>query len=119
MIWHKINIVGYDLCVDNDNHYLLVDRDDPKNEPEELYDILDLMERVNQWNYEFLLDDTITGEWYESVRRDSDVIVNILETFGEQRGYYIGQPTVKEMIPRIIRSSMYLRITFSVILSTV
>ena len=119
LILSYVNGHGYDLHLSADNRYLLVDRDEPENEPEELYDILDLMERGNQWNYEFLLDDTITGEWYESVRRDSDVIVNILETFGEQRGYYIGQPTVKEMIPRIIRSSMYLRITFSVILSTV
>ena len=98
LILGYVNGHGYDLCVDNDNHYLLIDRDNPENEPEELYDVMDLMDRVNQWNYEFLLDDTITGEWYETDRRDSDVIVNILENFGERRGYYIGQPTVKEMI---------------------
>lgn len=98
LILGYVNGHGYDLCMDNNNHYLLVDRDEPENEPEVLYDIRDLMERVNQWNYEFLLDDTITGECYERVRRDSDVIVNILENFGERRGYYIGQPTVKELI---------------------
>ena len=106
-----VNGHGYDLCVDNDNHYLLVDRDNPENEPEELYDIMDLMERVNQWNYEFLLDDTITGEWYERVRRDSDVIVNILEKFGERRGYYIGKPTVKEMIAILSKLPQDYRVT--------
>ena len=111
LILGYVNGHGYDLCVDNDNHYLLVDRDNPENEPEELYDIMDLMERVNQWNYEFLLEDTITGEWYERVRRDSDVIVNILEKFGERRGYYIGKPTVKEMIAILSKLPQDYRVT--------
>lgn len=111
LILSYVNGHGYDLHLSADNRYLLVDRDEPENEPEELYDILDLMERVNQWNYEFLLDDTITGEWYETVRRDSDVIVNILENFGEQRGYYIGQPTVKEMIDILSKLPQDYRVT--------
>lgn len=102
---------GYDLHLSADNCFLLVDRDEPENEPEELYDIGELMERVNQWNYEFLLDDTITGEWYDTVRRDSDVIVNILENFGEGRGYYIGQPTVKEMIEILSKLPQDYRVT--------
>ena len=111
LILSYVNGHGYDLHLSADNRYLLVDRDEPENEPEELYDILDLMERVNQWNYEFLLDDTITGEWYETVRRDSNVIVNILENFGERCGYFIGQPTVKEMIAILSKLPQDYRVT--------
>lgn len=89
---------GYGVYSDDRGSWFLVDLEEPENEPEELYDISELIERINQWNYEFLLDDTVTGEWRESVERDANVIGNIYEALGEWRGYYIGTPTVKELI---------------------
>lgn len=89
---------GYKLYWGNPKRWVLVDTEEPENEPEELYDIGELIERVSQWNYEFLVDDAVTGEWREQVKRDADVIAKICEQLGERRGYCVGTPTVSELI---------------------
>lgn len=89
---------GYKLYWGNQGRWMLVDTEEAENEPEELYDIGELIERVSQWNYEFLVDDAVTGEWREKVKRDADVIAKICEQLGERRGYCVGTPTVSELI---------------------
>ena len=99
MLWGYVEGHGYELHWTDQKDLFLVDKEDPEHEPEMLYDdIVDLIERISQWNYEFLLDDAVTGEWRESVERDAHIIAKICEPLGERRGYYIGYPTVKEMI---------------------
>ena len=89
---------GCKLYWGNQERWVLVDTEEPDNEPEELYDIGELIERVNQWNYEFLLDDTVAGAWREEAKMDADIIAKICEQLGERRGYYLGTPTVRELI---------------------
>lgn len=89
---------AYKLYWGNQGRWILVNTEKPENEPEELYDIGELIERVNEWNYEFLLDEAVTGEWREKVKRDADIIAGFWEQLGEWRGYGIGTPTVKELI---------------------
>lgn len=89
---------GYELCLDNHENFLLVDMDEVEMEPEVLGDITDLMARISQWNYEFLLDDAVTGDWRESVKRDAGIIAELQESLFFVRGHYIGTPTVKELI---------------------
>lgn len=101
---------GYQVCLNENGTLVCEDVEEPENEPAARC-IEELIDRVCHWNYEFLLDDTITGEWYERVRRDSDVIVNILENYGERRGYYIGKPTVKEMIAILSKLPQDYRVT--------
>lgn len=99
MLWGYVEGHGYELHWIDQKDLFLVDKEDPEHEPEMLYDdIVGLIERISQWNYEFLLDDAVTGEWREHVERDAHTIANICEPLGERRGYYIGYPTVKEMI---------------------
>ena len=99
MLWGYVEGHGYELHWIDQKDLFLVDKEDPEHEPELLYDdIADLIERIGQWNYEFLLDDAVTGEWRERVERDAHTIANICEPLGNRRGYYIGYPTVKEMI---------------------
>lgn len=89
---------GYGVCLDANKYLLLVDLEEPENEPEAFYDVTDLMARINQWNYEFLLDDTVTGDWRESIKRDASIIADLQERLCFVRGHYIGTPTVKELI---------------------
>ena len=89
---------GCKLYWGNQERWVLVDTEEPDNEPEELYDIGELIERVNQWNYEFLLEDTVAGAWREEAKMDADIIAKICEQLGERRGYYLGTPTVRELI---------------------
>ena len=89
---------GYELYADDHNNFLLVDLDEAEMEPEALGDITDLMARISQWNYEFLLDDAVTGHWRESVKRDASLIADLQERLCFVRGHYIGTPTVKELI---------------------
>ena len=88
---------GYAVRLNDQGTMICVDLDEPENEPE-AYSIEELIDRVCHWNYEFLLDDTVAGDWRESINRDAVVIGEIHERMGSRDGYCIGTPTVKELI---------------------
>ena len=88
---------GYGLCLDEHGTMFCVDLEEPENEPV-VYSLEELMERVSQWNYEFLVDDTVTGDWRENVLKDATVIESVLDRTGARDGFRIGKPTVKSLI---------------------
>lgn len=71
----------------------------------------ELITCVCRWNYEYLLDDTVAGELRESVERDAVVISNLQEWTGVRDGYYIGTPTVKELIAILSKLPQDYRVT--------
>lgn len=88
---------GYAICPGDQWEILLVDLDEPENEPQSLC-IEELINRVCQWNYELLLDDAAIGEMRENVNREAKLIGELQERIGSRDGYCIGSPTVKELI---------------------
>lgn len=89
---------GYELYWEDQRNWILVDTEEPENEAENIYDIEYLIERVSHWNYEFICDDEVTGEWREEVEKDATIIANIQTRYDQRCGYYIGTPTVQELI---------------------
>lgn len=88
---------GYMLQTGEKNTLYLVDTDKPENEPVALYED-ELIAKVSDWNYEFLLDDKVTGGWRKKVLQDAKIIAGIQDRWDVRDGYYIGTPTVKELI---------------------
>jgi hypothetical protein len=88
---------GYQVCLNENGTLVCEDVEEPENESAARC-IEELIDRVCHWNYEFLLDDTVAGDWRESINRDAVVIGEIHERMGSRDGYCIGTPTVKELI---------------------
>ena len=88
---------GYAVRLNDQGTMICVDLDEPENEPE-AYSIEELIEQVSQWNYEFLQDNEVTGEWRDTILRDAEIIDGMLNRMGTRTGYSIGTPTVKALI---------------------
>lgn len=101
---------GYMLQIGEENMLYLVDTDEPENEPVALYEE-ELITQVCDWNYEFLLDDNVTGEWREKVLQDARIIAGIQDRWGVRGGHYIGTPTVKELIAILSKLPQDYRVT--------
>ena len=102
---------GYKLYWENPRNWILVDTEEPENEPEDIYDIEYLIERVSHWNYEFLTDDAVTGEWRKKIEMDATAIENIQTRYDQRDGYYIGTPTVRELITILSKLPQDYRVT--------
>ena len=101
---------GYQVCLNENGTLVCEDVEEPENEPA-AHCIEELIDRVCHWNYEFLLDDTVAGEWRESINRDAAVISEIQERMGARDGYCIGTPTVKELIAILSKLPQDYRVT--------
>lgn len=110
LIWGYVDGHSYALCLDGQGAILLVDQDEPENEPKSIC-IEELIHIVTEWNYEFLLDDTVTGEWRECIVRDMNVLGGILDRIDVRDGYCIGTPTVKELIAILNKLPQDYRVT--------
>ena len=97
MLLGYVNGHGYMLQIGEKYTLYLVDTDEPENEPVALYED-ELITQVSDWNYEFLLDDNVTGERREKVLQDARIIAGIQDRWDIRDGHYIGTPTVKELI---------------------
>lgn len=97
MLLGYVNGHGYMLQIGEKYTLYLVDTDEPENEPVALYED-ELITQVSDWNYEFLLDDNVTGERREKVLQDARFIAGIQDRWDIRDGHYIGTPTVKELI---------------------
>lgn len=58
----------------------------------------EIIERISEWNYEFLQDDEVVGEFREQILMDAKVIHDIECRMNSSFGIPIGTPTVKELI---------------------
>ena len=93
LILAYIKARGYILCA-YDQDTLSI-----KNlEESETLDVEELVRRVCNWNYELLLDNTITGEQHKKYLQDAELISNVLDRCGARDGYCIETPTIKEML---------------------
>ena len=97
MLLGYVNGHGYMLQIGEKYTLYLVDTDEPENEPVALYED-ELITQVSDWNYEFLLDDNVTGERREKVLQVASIIAGIQDRWDIRDGHYIGTPTVKELI---------------------
>ena len=97
MLLGYVNGHGYMLQIGEKYTLYLVDTDEPENEPVALYED-ELITQVSDWNYEFLLDDNVTGERREKVLQDARIIAGIQDRWDIRDGHYHGTPTVKELI---------------------
>ena len=101
---------GYMLQIGEENTLYLVDTDEPENDPVALCEE-ELITQVCDWNYEFLLDDKVTGEWREKVLQDARIIAGIQDRWDIRDGHYIGTPTVKELIAILSKLPQDYRVT--------
>lgn len=88
---------GYDVRLDEQGMLIRVDLDDPESQTER-YSVEELIDCVSQWNYEFIQDNEVTGEWRDNVIKDAEVIDGMLNRMNTRTGYSIGTPTVKALI---------------------
>ena len=88
---------GYGVSFDETGTIVLVDTEEPENGiVARGYE--ELIDRINTWNYEFIQDSEVVGEFREQVIKDSEMLDEIFQRIGSRNGYYIGTPTVKELI---------------------
>lgn len=97
MVFGYIEGHGYSARLDENGDILVVDVDEPENGVVAT-GIEELLDCVNTWNYEFLLDDEVVGEFREQVIKDSEMLDDYFLRVGSRSGYYLGTPTVKELI---------------------
>ena len=102
MILGYVEDHGYAICPDDNGKIRCVDIEEPKNDSQSLY-IEELIERVCHWNFEFLMDDEVTGEWRERILADAKTISDLQDRVESRKGYCIGTPTVKELIAILSR----------------
>ena len=88
---------GYGVCLDATDTIMLVDTKEPENGVV-AKGLDELIERVSNWNCEFLADSEVVGEYREQFVKDSEVFDVLLDRMGTRRGLPLGTPTVKEMI---------------------
>ena len=101
---------GYMLKKGEMDTLYLVDTDKSENESVTLYEN-ELITLVSGWNYEFLLDDKVTGERREKVLQDARIIAGIQDRWDIRDGHYIGTPTVKELIRILSKLPQDYRVT--------
>ena len=83
--------------IDETGTIILVDTEEPENGiVARGYE--ELIDRINTWNYEFIQDNEVTGEWRDNVIKDAEVIDGMLNRMNTRTGYSIGTPTVKALI---------------------
>lgn len=97
MVFGYIEGHGYGASLDADGDILVVDTEEPENGVV-AKGIEELLDRVNTWNYEFLQDDEVVGEFREQVIKDSEILDVLFQRVGSRVGVHIGTPTVKELI---------------------
>lgn len=88
---------GYGVCLDATDTIMLVDTEEPENGIV-AKGLDELIERVSNWNCEFLADSEVVGEYRGQFVKDSEVFDVLLDRMGTRRGLPLGTPTVKEMI---------------------
>lgn len=88
---------GYGVSLDETGTIILVDTEEPENGiVARGYE--ELIDRINTWNYEFIQDSEVVGDFREQVIKDSEMLDEIFQRIGSRNGYHIGTPTVKELI---------------------
>lgn len=86
---------GCGVCLDATGTMILVDIEAPENGVL-ARGIEALIERVSEWNYEFIQESEVVGAYREEILEDAKVIEALL---GDLRvGHFVGTPTVKELI---------------------
>ena len=88
---------GYSASVDANDDIVIADMKEPESSIV-AQGIDELLDCVINWNFELLLDDEVVGEFREQVIKDSEVLDDYFLRVGSRSGYYIGTPTVKELI---------------------
>ena len=105
-------VEGHGHCVSRDEcgRIILVDTEEPENGIIAT-GIKELIERVNTWNYEFLQDDEVTGEYREQFIRDSEMLDSLFDRMSTRYGHPLGIPTVKELIAILSKLPQDYRVT--------
>lgn len=75
---------GYQVGLDEQGTLICVDVEEPENALAAI-SFEELIEQMDHWNYEFLLDNTVTGEWRERINQDSTVISKIYDRMGTRK----------------------------------
>lgn len=88
---------GHSVSVNEEDAIVLVDIEEPENGVVAV-GIEELIEHVSIWNYEFLQDNEVAGEFREEAIKDCEMIDVLLDRMGIHIGQPLGTPTVKELI---------------------
>ena len=88
---------GYGVYLDETGAIILTDTEEPENGIVAT-GIEELIERVSNWNCEFLQDSEVSGEQREQCIKDMEVLSDLLEMMGTRYGLPLGNPSIKEMI---------------------
>lgn len=88
---------GYRLVEDSEDGFICIDAEEPENGIL-LRGFGELVDKVSDWNYEFLTFDELTESNRKEIIHDMEIIDALLEKVGARNGQAIGTPTVAELI---------------------